>query len=363
MKIQYLKPGQEPMTNNTTPKRGGGMEDGMTKVLIVGAITIVLIGVGLYGCSAMRKPSKAEAAAPTATTVMIQTVAPLQSAPSPTTAPEPAQLTATAVFQAAISRPAGNPSNSPYLIGVITYEPGCEMSNLGFTTSGYEGTPYFLYLQSPLDRDPFMQMVQLRGYVQKFKDCVYPVLMVSEVFWLSGTATPPPLAPEYQPIISGTATSAWGSLAESAPPTPDKNATPVYDARNDPTSPYYTAIITPTAYPTYTPYPTATAYVPPERIVYVDNDNEDNDNDDNDNDDNDNDDNDNDDDPTETPTMTATATPTETPTFTATPTATLLPTNTPIPTDTPTPIPTDTPTPTPTETPTPTNEPTSESGD
>lgn len=212
------------------------------------------------------------------TVTMIQTVGPLPT-PVPAVAPlEPIQLTATAqalvistpdpdqiaktaTFQAAINRPAANPNTSPAYIGVITYEPGCDVSNLGFTTAGYEGKAFYLYFQALLDRDPFMQMVQVRGYVQQFKNCQYPVLMVTETFWLNGTATPAPVA-VITSTITGTTPITWGVL-----PTPTNRDNPVYDARLDPSSIYYTGVITSTVtpYPTYTPYPTATPYIPPQR--------------------------------------------------------------------------------------------------
>jgi hypothetical protein len=114
-----------------------------------------------------------------------------------------------------------------------------------------------------------MQMVQVKGYIQKFpKECDYPVLMVTEIFWLNGTATPAPLAPEYQPILTGTATITWGSLADYGLPTPDKSKAGIYDASQDPTSPYYAGPITTTTTPapTETPPPTATPYLPPPRV-------------------------------------------------------------------------------------------------
>lgn len=250
MKIHYVQPGQEPMAQSS---RGSGMDDGLKKLLIIGGITIILVAVGLYGCMSQKKAS-AEAqptvdmqnSLPTLTPTITPTVSAL---PSPL---EPVQLTATAMMQAALSRPAVNPANSPYLIGVVTYEPGCKLTNFGFTTAGYEGSPYYLYPQVPLDRDPLMQMVQVRGYVQTFKECQYPVLMVQELVWLNnGLATPAPIAA----LITGTATITWGQVITSPPlaayglPTPNKWATPIYTG-SDPL-------------PTYTPYPTATPYVPP----------------------------------------------------------------------------------------------------
>jgi hypothetical protein len=114
----------------------------------------------------------------------------------------------TATAHALYSRPAQiNPAAMPFLIGVITYEPGCAVSNLGFTTAGLEGRPYYLFFPTPLDRDPLMQMVNVSGYVQTFDDCRHPVLMVQNIYWLADVATPAPLGVNYQPItrtITGT---------------------------------------------------------------------------------------------------------------------------------------------------------------
>lgn len=246
-------------------QRGGGMDGDVKKLLIVGAVMVILVAVGLWGCVAQKK-AKAEADEATPT-LIIQTVAPLatadsgpptaeQSTPIPTFQPsnlEPSQLTATAVMQAALNRPAGDPSTSPFLVGVVTYEPGCDVSNLGFTTAGLEGKPYYLYLQIPLDRNPLMQMVQVQAYTAKFKGCKYPVLMVSNLVWLNDLATPAPIAAlPYSGTITATSTITWGQgLAAYGLPTPDKNAIPIYNPME------------PTPYPTYTPYPTATPYVPP----------------------------------------------------------------------------------------------------
>lgn len=241
-------------------QRGGGMDSDVTKLLVVGAIMVVLVAAGLWGCVAQKS---AEAKAEETPTIIIQTAVPLstplpepptlQPATLPTVQPsplEPAQMTATAIMQAAINRPAGDPSTSPFLIGVITYESGCEVSNLGFTTAGLEGKPYYLYLQIPVDRNPAMQMAQVQGYIARFKNCQHPVLMVSNIVWLNDVATPAPLAAL---PISGTITATaitWGQggLGAYGLPTPDKNATPIYTGG---------------PWPTYTPYPSATPYVPP----------------------------------------------------------------------------------------------------
>jgi len=190
------------------------------------------------------------------------------------------EIQATAIFQAAIQRPAAvnNPVAAPYFIGVITYEPGCKASNVGFTTSGYNGEPYYLYLRQPLERDPFMQIVQLSGYVQVFDDCQHPVIFVEQLFWMDQTGTPSPLA-TVTPLtmtgkITGTATitataavNTWGRVNTQTvayvPPSRDIPPLPTYTPY-----PTYTQqpveIVLQTVIPhipvqaTYTPYPTWT---------------------------------------------------------------------------------------------------------
>lgn len=168
----------------------------------------------------------------------------------------PPDLQATATFQAAISRPASanNPGAYPNYIGVITYESGCSVSNLGFTTSGYNGAPFYLYFSGLLDRDPLMQMVQIRGYVQEFDGCQYPVLMVQEVFWLSQTGTPAPLAygGQITDTITGTITAANPSTWGHGDPMPTK--TPTYTVWIPPQK-ELPPLATYTPYPTYTPQP------------------------------------------------------------------------------------------------------------
>lgn len=187
------------------------------------------------------------------------------SSPLPT--PNEQQMQATATYMYAISRPAGNPGNSPNYIGVITYEAGCSVTNLGFTTSGYNGTPFYLYFAGLLDRDPLMQMIQVRGYVQKFDDCQYPVLMVSEIFWLNQNGTPAPIA--YGGQISGTITNTnsisgpnpavWGQ----ADPRPTE--TPTYTVYIPPQKIFPTL----EPLPTYTPFPPLPTYTPqPADVIY-----------------------------------------------------------------------------------------------
>lgn len=189
------------------------------------------------------------------------TLPPAESAfGSPLPTPDEQQLQATATFQAAISRPAGSPANAPSYIGVMTYEAGCSVSNLGFTTSGYSGQPFYLYFTGLLDRDPLMQMVQVRGYVQEFDNCQYPVIMVSEVFWLNQSGTPAPIA--YGGPISGTITN----TNTISGPNPAGWGQGEARATNTPT---YTVYVPPqkiipstTPQPTYTPYPPLPTYTP-----------------------------------------------------------------------------------------------------
>ena len=229
-------------------------------LLIVGMLAS--FGCGIYWVFFRASSSQAETSAtPTETITIIQTVGPLepiqQTATVATVAVVPAETSdpeRTATFQAAISRPAMNPANSPYFVGVITYEDGCLVSNLGFTTSGYNGKPYYLYLREPLDRDPSMQVVQINGQVQEFGDCQYPVIFVQQLFWLDQNGTPSPLSVG-GPItgtITGTVTvtatrPAWGLLT-----TPMPNGTAAAylpPAKDIPPLPTYTL------YPTYTPQP------------------------------------------------------------------------------------------------------------
>lgn len=260
-KITYVQPGTRPMSPESLGKKkgGGGMDDDVKKIFIVGAIMVALVIAGLYGCAAQKK-AKAEEAQPTEAPTSLPTLTPtvegVEFIPQEPLSPE--QVAATATFQAAISRPAAMnaPGAYPFFIGVITYESGCPVSNLGFTTAGLEGQPYYLYFQIPLDRDPLMQMVQVQGYTQKFDGCEYPVIMVQQLFWLNnGLATPAPLAMVMTDTITSTAPISWG-LGAYGLPTPDKHQQPVYDPLS----------WTPTPYPTYTPFPTATPYVPPARV-------------------------------------------------------------------------------------------------
>lgn len=230
---------------------------------ILGSIIglLLIIGYLVWRFILPHQPDTARAAEPTV--VIIQTVPPLDTSAAAATVAisdvgqqsllEPADIAATATFQAAISRPAfaNNPAAAPFFIGVMTYEPGCLATNIGFTTSGYEGQPYYLYMRQPLDRDPLMQIVQISGYVQQLNDCAHPVIFVEQLTWLNGSGTPAPVVMHsVTGTITATAPISWGL---GGLPTPDKHATPVYDP------PAWTV----TPYPTYTPWPSATPYLPP----------------------------------------------------------------------------------------------------
>lgn len=307
MKIEWLEPGQEPMTELPKKKGNSPMEDvGIKKLLIVGTITIVLFGVGLWGCNAQKRAKTEQAAAaqaatqaaqptptetrtivdlPSVTPTMPGPISPIQTPPDQTVYISPEQLAATATFEAAIRRPAVvNPAAFPSFIGVVTYESGCLVSNLGFTTSGYNGTPYYLYFSELLDRDPLMEVIQVRGPVQKFEDCQYPVIMVQEVFWLDQQQAPPPLAygGPTSTTITGTVTSTvtdpstWGKSVTPVPavkkgtvmPTPEGYIPPQKEIPPPATyTPYPTYTTQPVEVivqtviphiPTYTPYPTYT---------------------------------------------------------------------------------------------------------
>lgn len=158
----------------------------------------IFAGGGLTG------PVEAQAAAP-AESPVVATVAPLETPDiTPTTPLEPSQIAGTSTRQAQFSRPAVNPQAAPFFVGVVTYESGCPLTNLGFTTAGLNGSPYYLYFNIPLDRDPLMQMINVSGYLQEFEGCTHPVIMVQEVFWLSTQATPAALA------STDDYTSTWG---------------------------------------------------------------------------------------------------------------------------------------------------------
>ena len=307
MKIEWLEPGQAPMSDTPGKKRGAGMDDGVKKLLIVGTITLVLFVVGLWGCSFQRRAKAdqaaqaaqaTQAAQPTPTStetrVIINLLTPATLPAESQLPPAPGstvisisleQIAATATFQAAIRRPAMDPATYPDLIGVVTYESGCLISNFGFTTSGYNGTPYYLYFSGLLDRDPSMQVIQVRGYVQIFKDCQYPVIMVEEIYWLDQQGTPAPLAygGAVTSSVTGTATitspnpATWGAAVT---PQVKKTATPegyVPLPKDIPALPTYTPLPTytqqpieiiiqtvvphlpaPSPYPTYTSFPTHT---------------------------------------------------------------------------------------------------------
>lgn len=258
------------------------------KIILFGLLLGITLSCGCvswFWLVPVIKPMVAPAPPPTATpfpTAVAPALEPAQltalaqlAAPPAQAGPPPApaatltisQVQATATFIAQINRPAGNPANSPNYVGVITYETGCSVSNLGFTTAGLNGAPYYLYFSWLLDRDPNMQMAQIKGYVQKFDTCQYPVIMVSDIYWLNQNATPAPLA--YGGAASGGGTITATAVITQNPATWGKQIfhtpTPTYtiyiqpQKNIDPPS-------TPTLWPTYTPYPTYTPQ-PAQEIV------------------------------------------------------------------------------------------------
>jgi hypothetical protein len=264
MKVGYLPPGKQP-GDNVGRIRGGGMDTDVKKIVIVGAVAVVLVALGMWGCSAGDDKADAQTAPPTEA-VVIQTLAPLPTVEQPPTLTpvsplEPAQLAGTATAQALYSRPAfmNDPAAYPSFVGVITLEDGCLLSNIGFTTSGYNGKPYFLYLKNPLDRNPTMEVAQVQGYIQQFDDCAWPVIMVDNIIWFNGQGTPSPIS--YGGPITGTATIT--ATAAFNPAQWGMKTTPI--AAVSPGA-VMAPPVTATPYPTYTPFPTATPYVPPPRV-------------------------------------------------------------------------------------------------
>lgn len=259
-----------------TQRRGGGMEFEKKHIIILVVLALVF-GGALWGCQASKAakatpappPPTAAPAAPqfepaqlTALAQLAKPTEPAAPAPPPTLAATLtiSQAESTATMVARINRPAVvNPASSPNYFGVITYESGCEVSNIGFTTAGLNGSPYYLYFSGLLDRDPNMQMVQITGFIQKFDGCQYPVIMVQDVFWLSQQATPAAIAYGGPVVMSGTITAthvitknpaAWGK--QIAP-----TQTPTYTVYIPPQKilPPITATVL-IVMPTYTPYPT-----------------------------------------------------------------------------------------------------------
>ena len=258
-----------------------------SKIKILGMFLGMVAGFALVAWWLWPEPKASQADTPNPATeateaVVVQTLAPLTTttdiptatliptstvgAPTAPTVATTPNLAATATWQAMISRPAApNPAANPFFIGVITYESGCDVSNLGFTTSGLDGKPYYLYLNAPMHRDPFMEVVQISGIVQEFDGCNYPVIMVQQLHWFGDKGTPSPLA---TPLVAtdtltgsvahtNTVASLWGSLA-TPPATPTKPY--IYTPGQSQT--------TPTPYPTYTPYPTTPPYVPPQKDLF-----------------------------------------------------------------------------------------------
>jgi hypothetical protein len=217
--------------------------------------------------------------------IMIETVTGLETATweattipvdLPLLTPDPLTTTVdierTATFQAAISRPAAfnDPGAAPYFVGVVTYEAGCPVSNLGFTTSGYNGQPYFLYFNQPLDRDPLMQLIQITGIVQEFGECPFPVIFVQQLFWMDLQGTPAPIS--YGGSLTGTGTitftnpvsgynpANWGLNSFTPMPGVGPGTVMPLPSATMYLPPPVTPLATYTAYPTYTPYPAPHPY-------------------------------------------------------------------------------------------------------
>lgn len=261
--IEFLEPGQEPMTLNRDRRGSRGhkrasMETSDWVKIGISVTVLGLIGWFLWGWffgedeeSLVATAPALAAEQPTHEPIIINTLPDLVT-PEATSDLEPSQIAGTATMQAAINRPAAvDPAAAPFYVGVVTYEPGCDISNLGFTTAGTNGKPFYLYFQTLLDRDPLMQMIQIRGYVQEFKNCDQPVLMVTDVFWLNGMATPAP--------ISGTVK--WGSSAVL--PTPTYQLHLPLEPRPTEAPELVSGLTSPLATPT--PWPTTAPWIPPQR--------------------------------------------------------------------------------------------------
>lgn len=291
--VEFLDPGQEPMTLNRDKRgakghhRKSSMET--SDIVKIGVSVVVLALVGWWAVGWLFGEDEAEAAAPAPTTeaaptadhiIQINTLPPLETPAQPAAAPaqlEPAQIAATATFEAAISRPAAlnNPAAAPSFVGVITYEDGCMISNIGFTTSGYNGKPFYLYYDQPFEQSPLLQIVQVSGVVQEFDDCQHPVIFVSSLQFFNLEGTPAPLAtggPDA--TITGTtaitAAAAWGIHTTPMPAVePGQTMPDLGGYKPTPTATITAAatITAPTPYPTYTPYPTTAPYIPPRRVI------------------------------------------------------------------------------------------------
>lgn len=308
--IEFLEPGQEPMTLNRDKRgarghRKSSMETSDVVKIGLSVVVLALVGWWVAGWLFGGDDEAQAAPAPGPSEPVIATVPPLEMpAPQiePETVLEPSQIAATATFQAALSRPAAvNPATSPTFVGVVTFEDGCPISNIGFTTSGYNGTPYYLYVQEPFEQSPLYQVIQVRGFIQEFEECRQPVIMVQQLTFFGIEGTPAPVsAITNTQLITGVDLSTWGlkttpiAAVQPGQTMPDLGG---YKPTATATITAATVLTAPTAtpYPTYTPYPTTAPYIPPARHIPPPSDDDD------------------EPDPTATPSPTPTATATPTP--------------------------------------------------
>ena len=288
--VEFLDPGQDPMTLNRD-KRGarGHRKSSMetSDMVKIGISVVVLALIGWWAVGWLFGDGDAEASAPATSeaapteesnVIQINTLPPLETPAESTLEPaplEPAQIAATATFEAAIARPArmNNPAAAPSFVGVITYEDGCMVSNIGFTTSGYNGKPFYLYVDQPFEQDPLLQIVQVSGIVQQFDDCQYPVIFVSELRFFDLEGTPAPLAVG-GPGLTGTtvisSAAVWGVKTTPMPAVKPGQTMPDLGGYKPTPTATITAsgtITAPRPYPTYTPYPTTPPYIPPQRVL------------------------------------------------------------------------------------------------
>lgn len=268
MKTGYAPPGTNPLEGNVIGLRGGGFGDGWLSGAGKHFIFLGLIFACFAGSMFMwMRPDQPD---PTPT-------------PSPTWTPEPPppaalvnaestmtpnaeQLAATATAHVMYSQPAVVPQTAPSFIGVVTLEHGCVVSNIGFTTSGYNGKPYYLYLRQPLEQNPTLQLLHVAGIVQEFDECQYPVIMVQSASWFGESGTPSPLSyggavitSTVAPTVTVVNPHTWGLQATPVAPVQvgQVMATPIGATNYAAT---YAAL---EASPTVTPTATATPYIPP----------------------------------------------------------------------------------------------------
>jgi hypothetical protein len=266
--IEFLEPGQEPMTLNRDKRGSRGhkrtMETSDWVKIGISVTFLGLIGWFLWGWFFGGDEEQPLATAPplapepTHEPIIINTLPDLTS-PEPTRVLEPSQIDGTATMQAAISRPAAvNPVNQPVFVGVITLEDGCLVSNLGFTSSGYNGTPYFLYTANSLPVMPLLHVVQVRGVVQEFEECKHPVIMASEIGFFDLLGTPAPIS------ATNASGESWGASSAALLPTPTYQLHLPLEPRPTNTLEVISGLnSSPVATPT--PWPTTAPWLPPQR--------------------------------------------------------------------------------------------------